>query len=306
MNDPERWPVSRLTLLDHASTAVLASASVRERVAALAPFRRLATASEMGTVRGTVIAAGGGTLLDEAKYLRATEWPQVRLVAMPSMWGSGSEQSPVVVLNRGGSKEIHVDRKFVPDAVVYCPEILTSIPYGRARHACGDTWAHAVEGFFSPLALPGIRRELAMLIDEMQSLPLGVHDRWLEVSGRACSLQTSASVGLIHGIAHTIEIPMSTARGISWGHSRICSGLLLPVLRLNFEAPARFERLCGEFGVDAKRLFRVAMELFNQADYSTMLPHIREFWPKILRDACTRTNGMLVKAGHLDYLENLA
>ena len=48
----------------------------------------------------TLIVIGGGTLMDEAKIWRAHNAPGIRLIVIPSLWGSGAEVSPVAVLNR--------------------------------------------------------------------------------------------------------------------------------------------------------------------------------------------------------------
>ena len=85
-----------------------------------------------------VICIGGGTLLDIAKAWRADRSPAIRLIAVPSVWGSGAEVSPIVVLNDGGKKMIRMDDRFLPDEVVYWPELAQGLPERVARAGCGD------------------------------------------------------------------------------------------------------------------------------------------------------------------------
>ncbi len=90
----------------------------------------------------TLIAVGGGTRLDQAKYFRKSQRPDLCLVAVPTIWGSGAECSPVVVLNGPSGKEIHIDNAFLPDHTVYCREMIETVPEDLARYACGDARSH--------------------------------------------------------------------------------------------------------------------------------------------------------------------
>jgi len=284
------------------ASALWAVDSVRGAISSAVPCRVLEDPRDLGPADETLIAAGGGTLLDEAKFLRKTKHPDVRLIAIPTIWGSGAENSPVVVLNRAGSKEIHFDPSFLPDAVVYWPELLSSMPLWRARYACGDAWSHVLEAFFSPLASTATRTGAAALIGEMLRLPLGLDTGWFRASARACALQAVSSVGLIHGIAHSIESALTEEyTDGSWGHSRLCSTFLLPVLRLNLEISAKPGELCKQYGVDLDGVLRVARRLFEAESYRQAMSKLIELWPRILYDRCTRTNCALVRASRLEF-----
>lgn len=302
--DPPVWSAAQLAAMTTGATALWASASVRDTVSRAIPCHVLSSPQDLAAEDETLIAAGGGTLLDEAKYLRKTLHPGVRLIAIPSVWGSGAENSPVVVLNRAGAKEIYFDPSFLPDAVVYWPELLDSMPAWRARYACGDAWAHVLEAFFSPLASPATRTGASSLIAAMLRLPLGVDTGWFRASARACALQAASSVGLIHGIAHTIESSLAAEHPDEpWGHGRICATLLLPVLSLNVEISAKPRELCHEHGVDLNAVMRVASDLFEPESYRQAFPKLVELWPRVLHDRCTRTNCVLVRSCHIEYLE---
>lgn len=306
MTRPPVWTIDQLRGIEGESCALWATPSVLPRTSEIARCTVLEHLSPVSPGLGTLIVAGGGTFLDEAKYLRKTQQPHLRLIAVPSIWGSGAECSRIVVLNRNGIKEIHVDPAFLPDAVVYWPELLASIPEWRARYACGDAWAHVLEAFFSPLATLELRTEAASLIRRMLALPLGRDAGWFEASGDASSIQAASSVGLAHGIAHTLEMPLAAEYPDDrWSHARLCSIFLFPVMSLNDAASPKLRSLCRECDLDFDSLLNVAHRLFEPMAYRQALPTMVKLWPAILRDRCTRTNGALVRSMHLEYFEKL-
>src|SRR5262249_13087095 len=147
--------------------------SVRKITQGALPHPHAEPLSELPAGTRTLIAVGGGTLLDAAKLRRAERHPAVGLVAVPSIWGSGAEASPVAVAREGGRKVVRMGPEYLPDARVVWPELAATLPERLARRACGDAWAHAVEGFLSPLASEELRREIAGLVNDMATLPIG-------------------------------------------------------------------------------------------------------------------------------------
>jgi alcohol dehydrogenase class IV len=250
----------------------------------------------------TLVVVGGGTLIDRAKVAAKDRNPVLRLIAIPSRWGSGAEASPIVVLDRNGAKEIRIDPKYLPDHRVIWPELASSISARQALDACGDCWAHALEGFLSPLADRALREELAGLIRQMLDVPLANDPRWFELSAWACATQARSSVGLMHGIAHCIEGPLRAAepeRG--WGHAAIIAALFLPVFDFDQQTSTRTAELARKFALDLPAIEAVGGALFDAMAYDQLRPIIVEQWRVILRDPCTRTNCVLVRPGHVDY-----
>lgn len=282
-----------------------ASPSVAARAGAMLGV--LASDSASGVPRDCdlLIAVGGGTLLDRAKWAAKGEGRDVKLVAVPSLWGSGAEASKVVVLNDAGRKTIYVDDKLLPNARGVWPELAETIPERLAVEACGDAWSHAVEGFWSPLASEALRDELSALIGTMLALPLARDARWFEPSARACAGQARASVGLIHGIAHTLEHPLRVVQPhAGWGHAKLCSVFLWPVIRFNLATSEKPRLLAKKHGVDIERVSSVAKRLHDVGAYAAALPVLTEHWKSVLRDACTRTNSALVRPSALEYFQN--
>ena len=270
--------------------------SVLERVAEKLPFEVVGSLDLLSSDLDTLIAIGGGTLMDEAKAWRAGHAPRVRLIAIPSLWGSGAEVSPVAVRTRQGKKEIHVGEGLVPDVRCCWPELALGLPDAKARYACGDAWAHALESFLSPLAGDELRQELAGIIREMSDLPIGNDPRWFEPSARACAGQAASGVGLVHGIAHTLEgyLYRKSPRG-DWGHAKLCSLFLWPVMIFNQQRSPKWEQLTQEYHLNGDVIFERLKDLHEADAYTLVAPLLDEHWTEILRDPCSRTNSALVR-----------
>jgi alcohol dehydrogenase class IV len=251
------------------------------------------------------VVVGGGNLIDEAKSLRASR-PGLKLVVIPSIWGSGAEASPIIVLSRARQKKISINPFTRPDAVVYWPELAASVPADRQRAACGDCWSHALEGFLSPLASPDLCETLAAIIRRLLSLPLSLDSQWFELSALACAGQALASVGLVHGIAHTLEFQLCAQQPErNWHHAKLCSAFLLPVMRLNQAGSEKWNQLMNAYQLPEKEIWLTLHALFEPESFRAALPVLRRKWNVVLRDPCSRTNSVLVRPDWLERLEKL-
>lgn len=304
MSRPVEIPFDDLTRLPGEGTEVWVLPSIRDQVENALDFR-VGTVGKASDRTERVIVIGGGTLLDKAKAWRADHSPATRLVAIPSIWGSGAEVSPIVVANVNGRKQIRMGEQFLPDEVAYWPELVGSVPENLAVAACGDSWSHAAEAFLSPLADDGLREEIAQLISRMLSTPLGSSPEWFQLSAAACLVQARSSVGLIHGIAHTLEgrlRELHPDRG--WGHAKLCSTFLAPVMAFNMQNNGKANQLLSEFAVDLDSVLQVATELHDVSAYQDALPVLNEQWRIVLRDLCTRTNVRLVRPADIDFFNS--
>ncbi len=249
-----------------------------------------------------LVVVGGGERIDRAKLWRRDARPALTLVAVPTLWGSGAEASKVVALNVDGKKAIAVDEALLPDARLIWPELASELPDWRAREACGDAWSHALEGFLSPLATHALRDELSSILRTMTTLPIANDPEWFEPSARACAAQARAGVGLVHGIAHVLEGRLAAhASERPFGHARLTSLFLRPVMALNRELSPKFDELMEEHDVDGARVLAACDELFDAAAYDEVLPVLEAAWMDVLRDPCSRTNSALVRPAHLSF-----
>ncbi len=282
-----------------------ASPPVRSHVAAELGLPLLDSLEALPAAAETLVVAGGGTVIDRAKLFRQAARPGFRLIAIPTIWGSGAEVSPIAVLNGEEGKEIHLGEELIPDHYVAWPELARSVGAARLRHACGDVWAHALEAFTSPLASDAIRRDATELMNEMAGFELAYDPRWFEAGATACLLQARSSAGLVHGFAHVLEAPLAAAHpGAGWGHARLCSTFLLPVLAFNRSRSAKVDTIAAEYGLDLSRVELVAHALFDAADYDVAMTLGTERWGSIARDRCSRTNGIVVRRDSLEFFQH--
>ncbi len=255
-------------------------------------LREIHAPGEVGDAPGLLVV-GGGTRIDEAKALKHAR-PALRLATLPTLWGSGAEASPVIVLTRDGAKKILIDPAAVPDEVLYDEAVLAPLGETRIRHACADVWAHALEGCFSPLASPALQAELAALLRELLLATVGKDMRWFDWSARAAAGQARSGVGLAHGIAHVLEPVLE-----GWGHARLIAAALPAVLRFNRGQGDKWDCTARELGLDLDAVRRAVDALSEPEEFERLTPNLQTHWMAIARDPCSRMNSVLVRAGGL-------
>jgi len=218
----------------------------------------------------TVIALGGGSVLDAAKAMRLfhehpeqtldeltlpfldprkrmADFPQnphtVRLVAIPTTSGTGSEVSPAAVVTVGERKETLVDYSLVPDMAIVDPMLTLSMPESVTVDSGVDALTHALEAVVSIFASPytdAFCVQAARLI--FDALPR-VYDDPADLPARtdmanAATLAglafSNAFVGTNHALAH------ATGARFGLAHGR-ANGIFLPhLLRYNAGLPSKF------------------------------------------------------------------
>ena len=293
MSNVPVWTLQQLLALPRENTGLVVTPSCRERVAELLPF----DLQQVPNADSTMIVVGGGVLMDQWKYRKVAEG--FRLICIPSSFASGAEVSGVTILNTPDGKQIEMDDAYRPDARAYLPELLQGLDASRVKDACGDVWSHAMEAFISPLATDAVRTELAALMKEMFSVPMEADARWFDLGARACDAQGRSSVGLIHGIAHIIEPLLDDP--IRFGHAALCAILVAPVLQFNRTHSAKWSELVNRYGLNEADFDQIASSLFDPERYAVVRRLMELHWKTILRDRCSRTNGVLVRPGHLSY-----
>src|SRR5947209_6198051 len=128
-----------------------------------------------------IIAVGGGSVLDAAKAMRLfhespqlnvrelslpfldarkriASFPQVahalRLIAVPTTSGTGSEVSPAAVISVGARKVTLVDYSLVPDMAIVAPLLTLTMPPAATADTGIDALTHALEAAVSIFASP--------------------------------------------------------------------------------------------------------------------------------------------------------
>jgi acetaldehyde dehydrogenase / alcohol dehydrogenase len=217
-----------------------------------------------------LIAVGGGSVMDAAKAMRlfhespelkldeltlpfldarkrVARFPEIehslRLVAIPTTAGTGSEVSPAAVLTVDGRKETLVDYSLVPDMAVVDPRLTLSMPPTLTADTGIDALTHALEAVVSIFASPFTDAFCAQAIYQiLPNLPRAYEDgsdleartamsNAATIAGLAFS---NAFVGVNHALAHAVGARFGIAHGRA-------NAIFLPhVLRYNASLPSKF------------------------------------------------------------------
>ncbi len=217
-----------------------------------------------------LIAVGGGSVLDAAKAMRLfhenpeltvrelslpfldarkriANFPQmahkVRLIAIPTTSGTGSEVSPAAVISVGTRKVTLVDYTLVPDTAIIDPTLTLTMPPHMTADTGIDALTHALEAAVSIFASPFTDAFCAQAVNMIfEALPRAYKDgsdikartsmaNAATIAGLAFS---NAFVGLNHALAHSVGAQFGIAHGRA-------NAIFLPhVLRYNASLPSKF------------------------------------------------------------------
>ncbi len=217
-----------------------------------------------------IVAVGGGSVIDAAKVMRllyehpecslhelslpfldarkrVAEYPQdphrVKLVAIPTTAGTGSEVSPAAVIAIGGRKVTLVDYTLVPDIAIVDPNLTLTMPPSLTADTGIDALTHALEAAVSIFATPytdAFCVQSARLIFE--ALPqayadgsnLAARTSMANAATIAGLAFANAFVGMNHALAHAVGARFSLSHGRT-------NGIFLPhVMRYNASLPTKF------------------------------------------------------------------
>jgi acetaldehyde dehydrogenase/alcohol dehydrogenase len=217
-----------------------------------------------------LVAVGGGSVLDAAKAMRlfyespeldlreltlpfldarkrVAQYPQIahsmRLVAIPTTSGTGSEVSPAAVISSGTRKLTLVDYSLVPDVAIVDPMLTLTMPPSVTADTGIDALTHALEAgvsiFASPYTEAFCVQAVRLIFD---ALPRAVADgEDLEARTAMSNAATlaglafsNAFVGVNHALAHAVGARFDLSHGRA-------NALFLPhVLRFNASLPSKF------------------------------------------------------------------
>ena len=217
-----------------------------------------------------IVAVGGGSVIDAAKAMRlfhehpelslreltlpfldarkrVAHYPEIdhviRLAAVPTTAGTGSEVSPAAVLTQAGRKLTLVDYSLVPDVAIIDPRLMVSLPSAATADTGIDALTHALEAWVSIFASPYTDAFCIQAINLiLAALPRAVADgndldartdmaNAATIAGLAFS---NAFLGVNHALAHSFGARFGVAHGRA-------NALFLPhVLRYNAALPRKF------------------------------------------------------------------
>ncbi len=175
------------------------------------------------------IALGGGSSTGLGKAIAfRTDWPQL---VIPTSY-AGSEMTNILGETAVGAKITKRDLKIQPEAVIYDPDLLGTLPAQFAATSGMNAIAHAVEGLYavdgnpivSLMAEEGIRALAAALPNGKAGQDEALYGAWLcgTVLGSAamalhhklCHV-LGGTFNLPHAETHTVILPHATAYNAS-------------------------------------------------------------------------------------------
>ncbi len=199
----------------------------------------------------TVAALGGGSTIDCAKAMTFFAGIPLRLVAIPTTSGSGSEVTEFAILTHAQVKHPLVDPKMCPDVAILDNDLLKTLPPSLVADSGFDVLCHAVEAYVATGA-GAITDALALdaFTVTFGALPasfagkIGVRQKIHTASAMAGMAFTQAGLGLCHAMAHALggmfHVP----------HGRLNAILLPAVISCNAHGAAeKYARLARGAGL---------------------------------------------------------
>ena len=272
--------------------------------------------AKVNAFRPDVIAAlGGGSAMDCAKAMAYFSGSPVRLVAIPTTSGSGSEVTDFAVLTHDNVKHPLVDPRLRPEIAILDDELLMDLPPSLVADAGFDILCHAAESYVATDA-GAVTDALAQdaFCSAFAALPASFAGRKevrLKVhlaATMAGMAFTQSGLGLCHAMAHSLgglfHVP----------HGRLNAVLLPAVISCNAHAAApKYARLARAAGLGGSAdtvavrnlrngLIRLRTEMKLPGTLAQAGIDPRQIWHSMdaivraaLEDPCCGTNPMPVE-----------
>ncbi len=202
-----------------------------------------------------IVAFGGGSPIDCAKAIRK-RLGGLRLVAVPTTAGTGSEATPVMVITdeAAGVKRMTREPGLMPDAAIVDFELSATMPRPLTAHVGVDTLTHGLEAFVSRKRQPLAD---AMAVRCMERCREHLREAWrdgTQMEARAgmalAALEGgmafgNASVALVHGMSRPLGAVFHIAHGLS-------NAVLLPaVTKYSWDGdPQRYGEAARVLGIE--------------------------------------------------------
>ena len=168
---------------------------------------------------------------------------RVRLAAVPTTAGTGSEVSPAAVITVDGVKATLVDYSLVPDVAIVEPRLTLSMPPTVTADTGVDALTHALEAAVSVFASPFTDAFCMQAVNLILDALPRAYENGDDLEARADMANAATIAGLAFsnafvGVCHALAHPVGARFGIAHGRA---NAIFLPhVLRYNAQLPSKF------------------------------------------------------------------
>lgn len=183
-----------------------------------------------------IIAVGGGSAIDVAKCIKAyadfdgsdcflgrpISSNNIKILAVPTTAGTGSESTHFAVIYYQGKKESVSHESLLPEYVILSGKFLESLPLYQKKVTMLDALCHSIESLWSVSSTEESKKYAAEAI----GLFMNYHDSCLrnESGGNSGMMRAANYAGKAINItkttaAHAMSYKMTSLFGISHGHS---------------------------------------------------------------------------------------
>lgn len=197
----------------------------------------------------SIVAVGGGSAMDVAKCIKLflnsegdgadgsyLSQPvihnSIKLLAIPTTAGTGSEATRYAVVYFNGEKQSLSDESIIPTAVLFDPSVLESLPAYQKKSTMLDALCHGIESFWSVNSTDESKRyskdSIRLILKNMDGYLSGNGNtyepmlRAANMAGKAINItQTTAG--------HAMCYKLTSMYGITHGHAAaLCVRALWP------------------------------------------------------------------------------
>ncbi len=195
-----------------------------------------------------ILAVGGGSAIDVAKCIKLyaqmsddTEYieqpiipNEIKLMAVPTTAGTGSEATRYAVIYYNGAKQSVTDESCIPSVVIFDPSVLKTLPEYQRKSTMLDALCHAMESFWSVNSNEESRQlssqAVHMILDNMNGYLDNLETANIKmmmaanIAGKAINItQTTAG--------HAMCYKLTSLYNLAHGHAAaLCVSQLLPFM----------------------------------------------------------------------------
>ena len=264
----------------------------------------------------TVVALGGGSTMDCAKAMVYFGGQNIRLVAIPTTSGSGSEVTDFAILTHEQVKHPLVDGRICPDVAILDSELLQKLPPKLVADTGFDVICHALEAYVAKNAgaiSDALARDAFCTVYGALSASYNgntaVRQRIHTAATMAGMAFSAAGLGLCHAMSHVLGGVFHLS------HGRLNAILLPEVITCNaYAAQQRYACLARSAGIGGQAdtvavrnlknaLIRLRKQLNMPAtlaeagiDPARVRQQSQQLVAAVLADPCCQTNPIGIDA----------